>query len=511
MSIPLEQREIACFLRRLSGTAPKETHISAVFVGDDTVWKLKKAVRLPFLDFTSVEARRHFLQRELELNRLAAPEMYRDVVAVVRRPDGVLALSTDPQEVEPIDWVLRMAPVPEHDFLDIMATCGDLTPKVQDALGDCVARYHAGLPPIVGWDSFGALLRTARGSAQSAIAAGLAEERVGCWLQRVTATLETRQTWLADRATAGFVRRCHGDLHLGNLCLWRGSPIPFDALEFDEELATIDVGYDLAFLLMDLDHRVSRAAANRVMNRAIARNGDVAVTRGFPPFLSLRAMVRAHVSAASGRTGEAHAYLEAALAYLSPPPPFILAIGGLQGTGKSTLARLVAPELGAAPGALILRSDEVRKRLHEVAPEVRLPLSAYSEAANAAVTTVLVEQTHVVASGGHAVVVDATFLDPRLRRALAVAAQRIAAPFLGVWLHAPMPTLEARLSMRGEDASDATVAILRRAAARDPGSLDWLSVDSCDSNSATSAIRQAIGQSIRANRVSASPQPRALC
>ncbi len=197
------------------------------------------------------------------------------------------------------------------------------------------ARYHASLPPVVGWDSLGALLRTAEGNARSAATAGLPEEPVRGWLERVTAALQARRTWLADRVTEGFVRRCHGDLHLGNLCLWQGTPVPFDALEFDEELGTIDIGYDLAFLLMDPDRCVSRAAANRAMNRTIARNGDVVVTRGFPPFLSLRAMVRAHVRAASGQTEEAHAYLAAAQAYLSPPPPFVLAIGGLQGTGKS--------------------------------------------------------------------------------------------------------------------------------------------------------------------------------
>jgi aminoglycoside phosphotransferase family enzyme len=263
------------FLRDLSGAPPKETHISAVFVGKDTVWKLKKAVRLPFLDFTSLSARRHFLQRELALNRPAAPEIYRDVAAVVRRSDGSLAVSADEGET-PIDWVLRMTPVPEQDFLDAMAARGVLGPEIQDALGDCIAQYHAGLRPVFGWDSLGALLRTAEGSARSAVEVGLARDAVLHWLDGVREELHERAPWLAGRADAGSVRRCHGDLHLGNLCLWRGKPVPFDALEFDEELATTDVGYDLAFLLMDLDQRVGRAAANRVMNRTIARNDEAA-------------------------------------------------------------------------------------------------------------------------------------------------------------------------------------------------------------------------------------------
>jgi hypothetical protein len=266
-------------------------------------------------------------------------------------------------------------------------------------------------------------------------------------------SLQLRASWLAERAAAGFVRRCHSDLHLGNLCLWHGEPVPFDALEFDEELATIDVGYDLAFLLMDLDRRVDRATANRVMNRVIARTGDAGLTRGLPPFLSMRAMVRAHVVATASRVEEAQAYLHAAQAYLASPPPFVLAIGGLQGTGKSTLARALAPEFGAAPGALVLRSDEIRKRLHGVAPEDRLPQDAYSAQANAAVNEVLVQQTRSVAAGGHTVIVDATFLDPDLRLKLAAEVRCGEIQFLGIsgcmrrcpcWKHGSTPGVSMR-------------------------------------------------------------------
>ena len=260
-----------------------------------------------------------------------------------------------------------------------MAARGVLGPEIQDALGDCIAQYHAGLRPVFGWDSLGALLRTAEGSARSAVEVGLARDAVLHWLDGVREELHERAPWLAGRADAGSVRRCHGDLHLGNLCLWRGKPVPFDALEFDEELATTDVGYDLAFLLMDLDQRVGRAAANRVMNRTIARNDEAAGHPWTSPFLSMRAMIRAHVRAAADHIEEAKDYLCAARAYLSQPPAIVLAIGGLQGTGKSTLARILAPELGAAPGALVLRSDEIRKRLHSVSPENRLPEIAYSE------------------------------------------------------------------------------------------------------------------------------------
>jgi aminoglycoside phosphotransferase family enzyme/predicted kinase len=493
VTIPAEQQEAAAFLGGLSSGRSRETHISAVFIGEDTVWKLKKAVRLPFLDFSTLQSRHHFLQRELALNKPAAPGIYRDVVAVVRQSDGTLALGLDPGEAPVLDWVLRMAPVADEHFLDVMASRGALSPPLLDALGDCVAAFHARLPPVTGWDSLAAMLRLTRGNARSAVAAGLPSADVRAWQDRTEAAVRKLGPWFAERAAAGFVRRCHGDLHLGNLCLWHGVPVPFDALEFDEAMATIDVGYDLAFLLMDLDRRVNRAAANRVMNRAVARTGDAAVTRGFPLFLSQRAMVRSHVSAASGQLNDAQAYLWAAQDYLSRSAPFVLAIGGLPGSGKSTLARLLAPDLGAAPGALLLRSDEIRKRLHSVAPEARLPQSAYSAEANAAVNTVLLDQVRDVADGGHAVILDATFLDPTMRLAVAATAQQIAVPFLGIWLSVPLAELERRVVSRRHDVSDATVAVLKRAAAADVGSIDWLEVDARDIERATAAVRRAVG------------------
>jgi len=171
----------------------------------------------------------------------------------------------------------------------------------------------------------------------------------------------------------------------------------------------------------------------------------------------------------------------------------MLAIGGLPASGKSTLARRLAPDLGRAPGAVILRSDEVRKRQHGVAPEARLPPTAYAEAANAAVNAALLEQARAVAAGGHAVILDATFIDPAMRRAAAAAARDASVPFLGVWLHLPLAELEARIQARRDDASDATLAVLRRSAAVNTGAMDWMQVDARNEASAAMAIRQAVG------------------
>ncbi len=478
MSIPAAQREVAALLRARSGAEPVETHISLVFVGADTVWKLKKAVRLPFLDFTAIEARRHFAMRELELNARAAPGMYRDVVPVLRREHGGLTLG-EPGGGEVVDWVLRLAPVPKTDFLDAVAARGGLHDPLLDAVADGVAAFHAGLPPAERQNPAGAMRAIAEGNVKAARDAGLPADRVEAWRAGCTAALDRIADWQRARAEGGFIRRAHGDLHLGNLCLWQGAPVPFDALEFDEAMATIDLAYDLAFLLMDIDHRVGRGQANRVLNRYVARTGDAGLTPGLPVFLSLRAFIRAHVEAKRGCHAEAAAYLDKAVGYLDLQPAIIVAVGGLQGTGKTTLARALAPALGNAPGALVLRSDDIRKRRGGVPPEAPLPAEAYEGEVSAAVFAELAAAAREATRGGHVVIADATFLALDTRAAIEAAARGAGVPFIGLWLDAPLPELEQRISARGPDASDATVAVLRAAAGACPGAGGWETIDAC--------------------------------
>ncbi len=460
MAIPDCQEEAAAFLRNLVAAAPVETHISAVFLGEREAFKLKKAVDFGFLNFTTLAERERLTKFEHALNAPHAPGLYLGAEPLTRGPDGALRLGG---EGEPVEWVLRMTRLPPGAFFG-----GPLPPDLLDPLADAVVALHAAAPRREG---DGRMVRVITGNREAALSAGLPQAAVAAWTAEALAAEERLAPWLAERAAAGFLRRCHGDLHLGNICLIEGRPTPFDALEFDEALATIDVGYDLAFLLMDLDRRDSREAANRVMNRYLARTGDVALLRGMPLWLSLRALIRAHVAARSGQDGMP--LLAAARAYLAPAPARLAAVGGLQGTGKSHLARRLAPDLGAAPGALILRSDEIRKRQAGVPPETRLPAEAYNAEASAAVFAALNAQAAEALAAGHSVIADAVFQRAAERDALAA----LGHGFTGFWLEAPLDFLQARIAARQGDASDATAEVLAATARRDAGEIAWNRLD----------------------------------
>ena len=485
--IPASQREIAEFLTRLAGRAPITTHISAVFVGADEVWKLKKAVRLPYLDFAMAASREHFLLRELELNQPLAPEIYRGVAGIARTEGGLAFCDRDAPEA--IDWVLRMAVIRPDDFLDVVAAQNKLTPLLCRELADMVVRLHEAAPaghvssPV---EQFRAVIA---GAASSGMAAGLDAPSVTAWQTSILERLNSAAPLLARRQRENRIRRTHGDLHLRNICLWRGLPVPIDALEFSEEMATIDIGYDFAFLLMDLEFRAGRAAANAVLNRYMALSGDLEQLDLYPMFLSLRALIRGHIEAAQNPAG-AQNYLQAALAYLAPRDAPVVAIGGLQGTGKSTLARLLAPDLGPAPGALVLRSDELRKRLHGAAPEQKLPQGAYDDAANQRVAAALLDAVGRAASSGHGVIADASFREPALRQAVAQRAHAAGRQFSGLWLEAPLPLLEQRVASRRDDASDADLAVLRAAAAVAPGPISWPRLDASQIDILAAAAKQ---------------------
>jgi hypothetical protein len=356
---------------------------------------------------------------------------------------------------------------------------------------EAIARFHRAAERVVGGADI--IARIIAGNRESMLRAAVPEPlssaRAAALDAGCRARLEALRALLDRRGAAGCVRDCHGDLHLRNICQLGGKPLLFDAIEFNREFRCIDVYYDFAFLLMDLVHRGLAGHANRALNAYVDATGDVEGVAALPLFLAMRAVIRGHIQATiagsggDGRTGadalrvEADGYFALAEQALAPPPPVLLAIGGLSGTGKSTLARAVAPKLGALPGALQLRSDVLRKRLAGVAPEQRLPESYYTPDWTERVYAELLRRAETALEGGHAVIADAVSGQPEQRAALEAAARRGGARFVGIWLEAPLAVREARVGRRTGDASDAGPAVARRQHEPAPGQLGWWRLD----------------------------------
>src|SRR5262249_19748224 len=259
----------------------------------------------------------------------------------------------------------------------------------------------------------------------------------------------------------GLVRRGHGDLHLGNIALIDGRPVLFDAIEFDPIVASGDVLYDLAFLLMDLVERNLQPVANVVLNRYLAetlRPDDLDALVALPFFMPLRAAIRAKVNAArlaftqdgdrSSLITAARTYFRLASALIAPQPPSLVAIGGLSGTGNSLLARALAPDLPPAPGAIVLRSDAERKALLGVAETDHLPADAYTVVAAARTYSALADKAGRITAAGHSVIVDAVFAEPHQRTAIAAVARANGVAFRGLFLTAALATRIGRLGTR---------------------------------------------------------------
>jgi hypothetical protein len=469
----------------------EETHAGRVYLAGERAWKIKKPVRLPFLDFTTYDRRRAALARELELNRPHAPDLYLGLSTVTRQPDGSLAIDG---EGLPVEAILLMRRFEQDHLFDRMAETGRLTLAQVEGLAPMVRRLHTQAPVVRQPDADCRFQRVAaallRGMEQVEL---FGAERPRAWMQALDLGRARRAAVLRDRASRGYVRRCHGDLHLKNIVLWRGAPTAFDALEFDEELATTDVFYDLAFVLMDLLHRGLRAHANALLSAYLAGGApeELSGLDVLPAFLSVRAAVRASVEAWRARDGrpgddrtraevDAQSYLDAAHRMLEPTVPRLVALGGLSGTGKSTLARRIAPSTEGALGAIVLRTDTERKALANVSLDARLPAEWYTEEARARVYARVLDKARRALRAGWTVVVDATHTRFEDRVAMEAVSAEVGVPFHGLWLDAPPPSLRQRLATRSDDPSDADPLVLERQLHLDLGPITWTRVDAGD-------------------------------
>jgi hypothetical protein len=466
-----------------------ETHAARVFLCGERAYKLKKPVDLGFLNFSTCAAREAALQAELTLNQPGAPQLYRRLVWITAGPDGALALGGAGERVEP---VLEMARFDQSDLLDRRALAGRIDGALARDLADAVFDSHARAAPSRegpgGAARIRQVLRNAAHRCAGLVRAQGSGEQAGQDIKALAAALDARLgehgALLDARADAGWVRRCHGDLHLQNIVLLEGQPVLFDALEFDEILATTDTLYDLAFLIMDLIHRGLGMQACALVSQYAARLDGAPAVRGLavlPAFCGVRALIRAMVALERGAPGdaaEAAAYLELATACAEHASARCVAVGGLSGTGKSTLAERLAPAMAAPPGAVVIRADLERKAMEGVGWREALPKSAYTREASHRVYARQREKAGWALAAGCSVVVDAVHSHPDERAMIEAVARDARAAFLGLWLDSGAEIIRSRVAARHDDPSDADLEVVARQAGYDTGEIGWARIDS---------------------------------
>jgi aminoglycoside phosphotransferase family enzyme/predicted kinase len=453
-----------------------ETHISRVFLAGGYAYKVKKPVALSFLDFSTLAARRRYCEEELRLNRRTAPDLYLGVVPIVDTSGGVRVGG----EGEALEYALEMRRFPQDALADAMARRGELRAGHVDSLAAAIAAFHAKIPPARDSD-YGSPERIAASALASfAQTGGLAAADLRDWTWREGERL--RGTFAARRRE-GFVRECHGDLHLGNIVFLEDGPVPFDCIEFDPGLRWIDVMSEVAFLAMDLLEHGLAALAWRFLNAYLEATGDYAGVRVLRYYLVYRAMVRALVASIRERQpgsaatqGRAHrelgAYLALARSLSAPEAPALVLMHGLSGSGKTTVSQKILEELGAVR----VRSDVERKRLHGLAAGARTNADPgggiYSPEATRLTYERLAQAARGIVESGYKAIVDATFLGRAEREAFRALSREAAVPFLIVSCEAPDDVLRSRVARRRaaeSDASEADATVLeRQLASREP-------------------------------------------
>ncbi len=453
-----------------------DTHLSHVFLTADKAFKLKRAVRLPFVDFSTCAQRRAACQAELEVNRRMGARLYLDACAVTRGQNGRFHIGG---EGERVDWVVVMRRFDGAQQFDRLAQAGALSIALVERAARAIARMHA-RAPVTRLAGHAADYRhvihelretEAQGAARLGLAPGSARlcEALDGELVRIGALIERRRA-------AGKVRRGHGDLHLRNICVFEGEPMAFDALEFDERLATTDVLYDLAFMLMDLRAVGLNAHANAAMNAYWDEAGEDEAGLGLLGFfMALRAHVRMAVAIAGGDLCEAQSYRELGVTLLERRAPTLVALGGLSGVGKSAIGAALAARMDGPAGARLVRSDVLRKRALGLELAERAASEAYAPERRAETYRDLTTVAGEALAAGASVIADATFQSEEARTLIEEGAR--GAHFCAIWLEAPLSVRLARIAQRVGDASDADVAVAR--AQQEPAALgaSWRRVD----------------------------------
>ncbi|HXV29516.1 MAG TPA: AAA family ATPase, partial [Sinorhizobium sp.] len=426
-------------------------------------------------------------EKEVALNAATAPGLYLGVRRITRGKDGRLGFDGGG---ELVDAVVEMVRFDQNALFDRMAVDGRLNAELMTRAARMIARFHREAPVIhKGSGSAnitGVLGINAAGFATSRV---FGADELAAFNRAFLDQLAIHAPLLDAREAAGKVRRCHGDLHLRNICLLDGEPRLFDCIEFNDQIATVDTLYDLAFLLMDLWHRGFPRYANLVANRYLDETDD---DEGFvllPYLMAIRAAVRAHVTATQVEEGgaqtdelvaEARAYFDLARSLIETEPARLIVIGGFSGSGKTTVAEALAAEFGPPPGARIIESDRIRKAMHGVIAEDRLPPAAYRPEVSEKVYAEMTRRSLATLRAGGSVVADAVFDRAPDRARIEAVAREAGVPCTAIWLDAMATLLRSRVASRVVSPSDADLEVLSRQMAADTKGITWQRVDADD-------------------------------
>jgi len=451
-----------------------QTHISWVVLTGPYAYKIKKPVNLGFVDFSTLAKRHFFCQEELRLNRRLAPQLYLEVVALYGTPERPRWRGRGAA----MEYAVKMVQFAQETLLSHILDTGQLQGAHIDHLAREVSAFHAriatahplsrfGTPEVIYQpvqENFQHLFDAINDPVRQAHA-----RELEAWCQH---TFAARRPTFAARKQDGFVRECHGDLHLGNMLLHDDRVVIFDCLEFNEDLRWIDVASDAAFLTMDLEDRGRPDLAHRFLNGYLEATGDYGLLVLLPFYLTYRAIVRAKV--AGIRLGQSHlspeeeqqvreafgSYVDLAERYTRPSRPRLLITHGLSGSGKT----FATQQLVEATGAIRMRSDVERKRLCGLAPlersTDRSELDLYAPAVTQRTYAHLAQQAARVIAAGFTVVVDATFLQRAQRDAFRHLAAQLNVPCTILACRAPAETLRRRVAQRSAQADDASEADL---------------------------------------------------
>ncbi len=458
-----------------------ETHISHILLVGDYAYKIKKPLNLGFLDFTSLAQRKFYCAEEVRLNRRLAADLYLSYIPICGTEENPL-LDGDPNDA--IEYAVKMRRFSQTQLLDRCLAEGSLKPDHLTELAHQLAEFHLdtidradtqtpfGTPDNVhqpALDNFTQSRPLLKTSTDTQILNQLED-----WTKAV---FESLKNTFAARKAAGFIRECHGDLHLGNMLLQNERVVIFDGIEFNDDFRWIDVMNDLGFLTMDLHKRQVSRFAWQILNSYLVFTGDYAGLTVLPYYQVYRAMVRTKIAAIrlhqpglsdaqqSAVQGECRGYLNLALHFTRPPKPFLLITHGVSGSGKSYFTHQLTETLGA----IHIRSDVERKRLFGLAPladsQSKPNQGLYTQQASERTYQHLYQLAEDMLNAGYRVMVDATFLDVGQRQKFRALAERLKMPFILLACSGDPETLWERVTKRkaqGEDAAEADGAVLER-------------------------------------------------